>query len=175
MSEYTYTAEDFEQAHFAIDPSASGFGQGWVRCADGRYPWYNPDKHEWASARGMALAGCIPVYAEPYSPEALQRAWEHGEKPKPGEFATEGMVTILKGTDADPYTLYASRRTPPLLRDERVVYRPAAPKPAPERDPVADLAQALADALPEEAGSPAALRRYAEALAEYGVRVTDDE
>lgn len=45
-----------------------------------------------------------------------------------------------------------------------------------ERDPVADLAQAMEDVLPEEAGSPVALRRYAAALAEYGVRVvTDDE
>ncbi|WP_420733158.1 hypothetical protein [Brevibacterium luteolum] len=53
-----------------------------------------------------------------------------------------------------------------------LIERPAAP----ERDPVADLAQAMEDVLPEEAGSPVALRRYAEALAGYGVRVvTDDE
>lgn len=45
-----------------------------------------------------------------------------------------------------------------------------------ERDPVADLAQAMEDVLPEEAGSSVALRRYAEALTEAGVRVvTDDE
>lgn len=175
MSERTYTAEDFEQAQFAIDPSEEEpIRQYWVR--------RNPDATPWDNALGklrsdelMSRLGCIPVYAEPYSPEALQRAWEHGEKPKPGEFATEGMVTILKGTDTDPYTLCVSGGGDLLLRNERIVYRPVAPKPVPERDPVADLAQALEDALPEEAGSPVALRRYAEALVEHGVRVTDDE
>lgn len=39
---------------------------------------------------------------------------------------------------------------------------------------VADLAQAMEDVLPEEAGSSVALRRYAEALAGYGVRVVTD-
>lgn len=167
MSEYTYTAEDFEQAHFAIDPSASGFGQGWVRCADGRYPWYNPDKHEWASARGMALAGCIPVYAEPYSPEALQRAWEHGEKPKPDEKTTEGMVTAsaVDGAFGKTLAVHANQAGGPLFSFERIIYRP------PEPDPVADLTAVLHGwhdrFKPEE---------LAEFLHKHGVKVvTDDE
>ena len=168
MSEYTYTAEDFAAASFAIDPSASG----WVRCADGsKHPWYNPDKHEWGSDAGMVERRCIPVHVEPYSPEALQRAWEHGEKPKPGEVAEEGVSYIWRNGNGQ-CTLFSNEGgQSPLLPSERVVYRPAAPG----RDPVADLAQALEDALPEEAGSSVALRRYAEALVEYGVRVTDDE
>ena len=115
-------------------------------------------------------------YASPYSPEALQRAWEHGEKPKPGETATEGMVTITVQPLSNTLSVFINTEGERLLAGERIVYRPAAPKPVPERDPVADLAQAMEDVLPEEAGSPVALRRYAEALVEYGVRVvTDDE
>ncbi|MBD8019366.1 hypothetical protein [Brevibacterium gallinarum] len=170
MSEYTYTAKDFEQAEFAIDPSASGFGQCWVRSADGRHLWYNPDKHEWASARGMVERRRIPVYAEPYSPEALKRACKHGDMPVPGEVATEGMVTIACAGAPHP-RLYVNSDGRMIGMHHRIVYRP----PAPEPDPVADLAQALEDALPEEAGSPVALRRYAEALAEYGVRVVTDD
>ena len=112
------------------------------------------------------------VYASPYSPEALQRAWEHGEEPKPGETATEGMVTFTVQPLSETLSVFVNTEGEKLLAGERIVYRP----PAPGRDPVADLAQALEDALPEEAGSSVALRRYAEALAEYGVRVvTDDE
>ena len=173
MSEYTYTAEDFAAASFAIDPSASG----WVRCADGsRHPWYNPDKHEWSSDDGMAQRRCIPVYAEPYSPEALRRAWEHGEKPGPGDVAEEGVSYIWLDGKGQYALFFDDGSQSPLSSSERVVYRPSASEsPAPERDPVADLAQALEDALPEEAGSPVALRRYAESLVKYGVRVTDDE
>lgn len=169
MSEYTYTAKDFEQAQFAIDPSVSGFGRNWVRCADDGHPWYNPNSDAWATVRGMVERRCIPVYAEPYSPEALRRAWEHGERPKPGERAIEGTVSIV-ATDKH-LSLHASGDGGGFTSIERIVYRPTAP----ERDPVADLTQALEDALPEEAGSPVALRRYAAALVEYGVRVTDDE
>ena len=174
MTEYTYTAEDFERAHFAIDPSVIGFGQNWVRCMDDGHPWHNPNTGVWASTRGMVERRCIPVYTEPYSPEALQRAWEHGEKPKPGE-GVEGVSYIWRNGNGQCTLFSNAGGQSPLLPIERVVYRPAAPEPVPERDPVADLAQALEDALPEEAGSPVALRRYAVALVEHGVRVTDDE
>ena len=110
-------------------------------------------------------------YASPYSPEALQRAWEHGERPKPGETATEGMVTITARPLSETLSVFVNTEGEKLFAGERIVYRP----PAPERDPVADLAQAMEDVLPEEAGSPVALRRYAETLVEYGVRVTDDD
>ena len=111
------------------------------------------------------------VYASPYSPEALQRAWDHGEKPKPGETATEGMVTITAQPLGGELSVFVNTEGERLFTGERIVYRP----PTPERDPVADLAQALEDALPEEAGPPVALRRYAESLAEYGVRVVADD
>ena len=166
MSEYTYTAEDFEQAQFARFPD----GRTAARFFDDSEPWFT-DSGDWRSDTEMADAGCIPVYAEPYSPEALQRAWEHGEKPKPGEAATEGMVTITVPPSSETLSVFVNTEGEKLFAGERIVYRP----PTPERDPVADLAQAMEDVLPEEAGSPVALRRYAEALAEYGVRVTDDE
>ena len=168
MSEYT--AEDFEHAEFAIDPSEDHpLARRWVRFyADDDLPWKN-GHGVWRTSADMAAERCIPVYAEPYSPEALRRAWEHGERPKPGERAIEGTVSIV-ATDKH-LSLHASGDGGGFTSIERIVYRPTAP----ERDPVADLAQALEDALPEEAGSPVALRRYAEALVEYGVRVTDDE
>lgn len=171
MSEYTYTAKDFAAAEFAIDPSAEEPSERyWVRRGQGGVPWDNALGELRADVL-MARAGCIPVYAEPYSPEAMRRAGEHGEKPKPGEQATEGMVTITCVGMPRP-KLHVNKEGERLLAIERIVYRP----PVPEPDPVADLAQAMEDVLPEEAGSPVALRRYAEALVEYGVRVvTDDE
>lgn len=173
MSEYTYTAEDFEQAQFAIDPSKDDpAGRCWTRWHDDSLPWGNGNG-AWRSDYKMVSTGCIPVYAEPYSSEALQRAWEHGEEPGPGERATEGMVTISRSSvRGGTVSLHVNVGGGPLYRSEdRIIYRP----PAPEPDPVADLAQAMEDVLPEEAGSPVALRRYAEALVEHGVRVTDDE
>ena len=179
MSEYTYTAEDFSVAQLAIDLSTDDPDeQYWARWDDDSDAvgnvWRNY-RGQWTTDDGMVERRRIPIYAEPYSPEALRRAWEHGEKPKPGEFAEEGVSYIWRNGNGQ-CTLLSDGSQSPLIASERVVYRPSAPKPAPERDPVADLAQALEDALPEEAGSPVALRRYAEALAGYGVRVvTDDE
>ena len=173
MSEYTYTAKDFEQAEFAIDPSEDHqLARRWVRFyVDDDLPWKN-GHGVWRTSEEMAEGRCIPVYAEPYSPEALQRAWERGEKPKPDERATEGTVSIA-ATDRH-LGLYVNGDEESFTSIERIIYRPPASEPAPERDPVADLAQALEDALPEEAGSPVALRRYAESLAGYGVRVVTD-
>lgn len=170
MSEYTYTAEDFAQAEFAIDPSEDSPLDGrWVRTVGGTAPWGTAGG-KFGSDEQMAATGCIPVYAEPYSPEALQRAWEHGEKPGQDERATEGTVSIA--ASGGHLSLYVNADGDGLASDERIIYRP----PVPERDPVADLAQIMADVLPEEAGSSVALRRYAEALAEHGVRVvTGDE
>lgn len=170
MSDYTY--KDFKRAQFAVDPSKDYPAQRhWGRGCSGDFPW-SSESEGWRSDDEMAAAGCIPVYADPYSPEALRRAWKHGEEPKPGERATEGMVTIfLRSPEGDPILL-VNEEPGHLGSQHRIVHRP----PVQERDPVADLAQAMEDALPEEAGSPAALRRYAEALAGYGVRVvTDDE
>lgn len=162
MSEYT-PDEDFAAASFAIDPSASG----WVRCADGsRHPWYNPDKHEWASDDGMAQRRCIPVYAEPYSPEALQRAWEHGAQGRVGP----GDV-VMAAPPGGGFIVDVISHEDETAKFARVIWR----APGPERDPVADLAQAMEDVLPEEAGSSVALRRYAELLAEHGVRVVADD
>lgn len=171
MSEYTYTAEDFEQAQFAINPNAEEPAERyWMRRGQGGVPWDNALGELRADVL-MARAGCIPVYAEPYSPEALKRACKHGDMPVPGEVATEGMVTIACAGAPRP-RLYVNSDGRMIGMHHRIVYRP----PAPEPDPVADLAQAMEDVLPEEAGSPVALRRYAEALTEAGVRVvTDDE
>ena len=176
MSEYS--AEDFAAAQFAIDPSQeSPLDRCWMRTGGGVAPW-SDTLATFRSDSQMAKTGCIPVYAEPYSPEALQRAWEHGEKPGQDEqHTTDGMVTVVSSRTEQgrAITVYANLAGAPLFDYERIIYRPTASEPAPPRDPVDDLAEALADALPEEAGSAIALRRYAEALARIGVRVTDDE
>ena len=168
MSDYTY--KDFKRAQFAIDPSKDYPAQRhWGRWCSGDFPW-SSESEGWRFDDEMAVAGCIPVYAEPYSPSALQRAWEHGEEPKPGARATEGMVTVFN-MEGLALSLRVSEGDEYLGSQHRIVYRP----PVQERDPVDDLAQAMEDALPEEAGSPVALRRYAEALAEHGVRVVADD
>lgn len=77
MSEYTYTAKDFEQAEFAVDPSEDhSLARRWVRFyADDDLPWKN-GHGVWRTSEDMAAERCIPVYAEPYSPEA-HRPWRH--------------------------------------------------------------------------------------------------
>ena len=170
MTEYTYTAEDFAAAEFAIDPREDHpLARRWVRFyADDDFPWKN-GHGVWRTSEDMAEHRCVPVHAQPYSPEALRRAWEHGEKPGQDEKTTEGTVSIAAYDEH--LRLYVNADGDGLASYERIIYRP----PVPERDPVDDLAQALEDALPEEAGSSVALRRYAEALVEHGVRVIDDE
>jgi len=167
MSEYTYTAEDFERAQFAIEPSATGFGQNWVRCIDdGGHPWYNPNANKWASTKGMVARRCIPVYAQPYSPEALQRAYEHGEKPKPDEKTTEGMVTAAVSDTpiSKVIAVHANCAGEPLFSFERIIYR------APESDPVADLTAVLHGW--HDQFRPEGL---AEFLHKHGVKVVTDD
>lgn len=157
-----YSAEDFARVEFAKKRlyracrSASGF---------------------WRTESGTCLedGDMGPNGWEPYNPyslEELARAWGAGEEPEPGETATQGMVSMQEVEGGSGYHLYVNAEGADLLPVERIVYRP----PAPERDPVDDLAQIMAEVLPEEAGSSVALRRYAQALADCGVRVvTDDE
>ena len=119
MSEYS--AEDFAAAQFAIDPSKeSPFDRCWMRSGIGVAPWSDA-LATLRSDEQMARTGCIPVYAEPYSQEALQRAWEHGEKQ--GAFAEEGVSYVwLNGKGR--YTLFADDGSKsPLIPGERAVYR----------------------------------------------------
>lgn len=167
MSEYTYTAEDFAEAEFAIDPSeAQPLARRWVRFyADDDLPWKN-GHGVWRTSEDMATARCIPVYAEPYSPEALKRACKHGEMPVPGEVATEGMVTIACAGAPHP-RLYVNSEGRMIGMHHRIVYRP----PAPEPDPVADLTAVLHGW--HDHFQP---KELAEFLHKHGVKVvTDDE
>ena len=178
MSEYTYTAEDFEQAEFAIDPREDHpLARRWVRFyADDDFPWKN-GLGVWRTSEDMAERRCIPVYAEPYSPEALQRAWEHGEKPTPGEKATEGTVSIV-ATDKH-LSLHASGDGGGFTSIERIIYRP----PVPEADPDPVERQRNRDAiyahLCDLAGTMIidddTLDGWAGTLVERGVRVVADD
>ncbi|MFB9776141.1 hypothetical protein [Brevibacterium otitidis] len=133
MSEYTYTAEDFAEAEFAIDPSeAHPLARRWVRFyADDDFPWKN-GHGAWRTSEDMATESCIPVYAEPYSPEALKRAWEHGETGK----TRKGDTIAWEMSNGGLATAVVNGETL-LNRGERIIYR------APEPDPVADLTAVL--------------------------------
>lgn len=163
-----YTAKDFAAAQFAIEPNKdNGVGRYWTRRGPGGISWGN-GLGTLRSDRQMAAMGCIPVYAEPYSPEALKRACKHGEMPVPGEVATEGMVTIACAGAPHP-RLYVNSEGGMIGMHHRIVYRP----PAPEPDPVADLTAVLTDWYDRPL-----IRRdqLAELLRKHGMRVvTDDE
>ena len=93
MTEPRYTVEDFENTSFAAIKNEDGSYQHFLRSF---HPFWKSVGGSDYSLNRLIEWGAFPVFAEPYSQEALEFAWEHAEGTEGNpEFVHEGK---FKGT-----------------------------------------------------------------------------
>lgn len=87
MTEPRYTVEDFENTSFAAIKNEDGSYQHFLRLF---HPFWKSVGGSDYSLNRLIEWGAFPVFADPYSPEALRFAWEHASGPTQEEIYRAG-------------------------------------------------------------------------------------
>ena len=151
MNEPRYTPKDFENTRFAALKNKDGTIDYFLKTHLGyfvRNPVMSRDAH---SIYEMIGVGAFPVFPEPYSPEALQFAWEHAEGTEGNpEFVHEGK---FEGTSMymDCNGSISVTSTPRLIHlgsNRRVLHQKPVRKTPAEK--IAELLEKEVPGLPED-------------------------
>lgn len=158
MNEPRYTAEDFDNTHFAAIKNEDGTYQYFLKAF---HPFWSSGKGSQYSLDELIKQGAFPVFAEPYSPESFRFAWEHAEVPSFEEVESndgaflgvamtlnrDGSFTVESGGDLEYFTprdrfLY---RFPTRTRSQRIYELLSEEAPHLTSPKLSQLAQAIVE------------------------------
>ena len=165
MNKPRYTAEDFDNTHFAAIKNEDGTHQYFLKAF---HPFWTSGKGSQYSLHELIKRGAFPVFVEPYSPEALKFAWEHASEPTQEEIDRAGgeirgvSMFVDNGSNIK---INADANYSYFRPDDRFLWR------APTNTKAQEIQELLADEIGDFDRED--IKRVSEAIAELGTDIID--